>query len=139
MVQGKEELPDRSTLITNGKVGGTRLIFATLGGAACWLAHLLLSYGIAEMLCVAEILREPVLGLSGIGWMLVMISAALIFTALAALAVSLRLCSAASYAKGTEQGSAILFTARFGALSNLIFVVVIAVESIPIIYWLKEC
>lgn len=118
--------------------------FALLGGAGAWTAHLLLAYAIAEFGCVAGLgHRSGPLGVSVVSWMLLVMSAVMVALAAWALFVSRRIGRrgrrAGSAAPDADDRATAEYVARFGLITNGLFLFIILIESVPIFFYLGEC
>lgn len=107
-----------------------RLWFGLLGGAGAWLAHLLLSYAVAEFGCVSGLHQYQWLGISLVAWILLAISL---------LTASVAAAATRSIPAPAEESSPEGHLGRMGCLSSGSFFAVIVVESIPILYYLSRC
>lgn len=117
------------------------LWFTLWAGAAAWLLHLLLVYGIAEFGCRAGWGDRLFLGLSHVSWSLLAVTGATLVLASVATAVGWRN-ARLSRALATELSAdnhARLFTARAGWITSGLFVVIILVQTIPIFFFLRNC
>lgn len=115
--------------------------FATLGGGVAWLSHLILAYVVAEFGCLAGLGREQFAGISVVTWLLFAMTGLTLGLAMAATVVAwrnrhrlLRMRGAPSESREAED-----FTSRFGLITDALFVLIIAVQSVPIFYFLREC
>lgn len=111
-----------------------RVGVAVLGGALAWSLHLLGAWLLAEFRCVAAREEAATLGIGATSALLLALSAAALSAAVFATWVGWidgrRL-------TGTE--SPYLYLARFGKLTNAVFTLVIAFQSVPIFYFLRGC
>lgn len=110
--------------------GRWRLRFVLLGGAVAWTLHLLLAYVIAEFGVLSGLVELSWAGLDVVSWLLLGWSAAMLALAGVAVWVSWRL-------RAEESDDEVRFCARFGRAANLAFLVIIAVESVPIFFFLR--
>lgn len=108
-----------------------RLGYALLGGAIAWFLHLLASYLIAEFACVSGMPSVRVLGISATAWMLLLATLVLLAVALGAMLTALGAVRARSEAYGE--------VARIGLLLDGLATLVILVESLPILFYLRGC
>ena len=115
-------------------VGRWRLRFVLLGGAVAWTLHLLLAYVIAEFGVLSGLVELSWVGLDAVSWLLLGWSAAMLALAGVAVWVSWRLRAEES---DDEAARTVRFCARFGRAANLAFLVIIAVESVPIFFFLR--
>ena len=118
------------------------LLLGVFGGAIAWLLHLVLAYLVAEFGCVSSFRDVRWLGFSGVTWLEVAVS-------LFALALAIGSNRIANRIGGQFQGAVNdqqlephdprVFLSRSGVLSSRLFILIIAVESLPILYYLREC
>jgi hypothetical protein len=111
-----------------------------LGGSAAWTAHLLLAYGIAEFGCVSGLGERSYNGISVVAWL--EITATILATTAAASATwvanrSRRILR--SQAQELGDPAAAEYTAKAGQITSGIFTFIILFESIPILYYLRDC
>lgn len=115
-----------------------RIWLGMFGGALAWVAHLLISYVIAEFGCVAGLARHTLLEISGLAWALIALALATLAAAAAALWLAIR------NLRQNRDGSPVLKTVRaevahMSVLTNCAFAFAIVFESIPIFYYLTHC
>ena len=129
-----------STLAQQVKVSRPALWFGLLGGASAWTVHLLLAYGVAEFGCVSGLGQRIYLGISVVAWLEV--AATVLTSVIAALAASV---AHRSYRILRSQNldeagiAAAEYAARTGFITSGIFTFIILFESIPILYYLRDC
>lgn len=124
----------RSSLPPN--VGRWTLRFVLLGGGVAWLLHLVLAYAIAEFGILSGLVETRWAGLDAVSWLLLAVSAAMLALAAASVRVSRRLCQGKE--SDEEPRRTVRFCARFGLAANLTFLVIIAVQTIPIFFFLRS-
>jgi len=120
----------------------TSLWFGLLGGAIAWLLHLLLAYGIAEFGCVSGVGDTQFLGLSGVAALEILVTILTLAIAGSASVIAQR-----NYDRDSSGDPSIdqgmhdprVFMARSGVLTSRLFVFIIAVQSIPIFFYLRKC
>ena len=115
-----------------------KMWFALLGGAGAWAAHLMLAYAIAEFGCVAGWGHAPG-AISTVSWMLIVVSAAMTALAALALLVAYRVGHRVGAAEDPDDRETVEYVARFGKITNALFLFVIIVESVPIVFYLGRC
>lgn len=117
------------------------LRFAMLGGGIAWLSHLILAYVIAEFGCVGGWGEVHVAGLPVVTWLLLAMTVLTLGLAVAATAVAWRSRRRLLRLRGerTESREAEDFSSRFGLITDAFFVVIIAVQSVPIFYFWSTC
>lgn len=130
------------TSATDGYEVDTRaLMFGLLGGALAWLGHLLAVYVIAEFGCLSRLRDVLFLGMTAVAWLILAVSLLTFLAAAAATAVAWlawRRLQAYSHEATDPRGAAAHF-AWAGVLMSGLFTFVIAAETIPIFWFLKEC
>lgn len=117
------------------------LWFSLMGGALAWLAHFLIAYVIAEWGCLAGLGEVRWLGLTIVAWLLIALSVAMLLASIAAAVVAYR-CSRRAPEHGAHSIGApgfAGFMTRTGFIMNVLFALIIAVESIPIVYYWNHC
>ena len=128
----------------NGRRLVTRLSlwFGVLGGAIAWLLHLLLAYGIAEFGCVSGVGDTHFLGFSGVAVLELIVTCITLAVAISASLIAQRnLHRLVDHDLTTEQEThdPRALMARSGVLASRLFVFIIAVQSIPIFFYLRKC
>ncbi|MCC7420543.1 MAG: hypothetical protein IT428_09690 [Planctomycetaceae bacterium] len=122
------------------RVSRGTLWFGTLGGGFAWLGHLMGAYVISEFGCRGGLNRTSWLGMTVVAWMLVALSGAMLLMAVVSTWVaraSERRLETARDDWETVRSEADI--ARAGWMASGLFSLVILVQSIPIIYYLKHC
>lgn len=112
-----------------------KLRFALLGGAVAWTLHLLVCYAVAEFGVLSGFVEKSWAGLDAVSWLLLGWSAAML--ALAALATRSATRLRETSAPDDDQRQTVAFCARFGRASNLTFLAIIAVQTVPIFFFLR--
>jgi hypothetical protein len=114
-----------------------------MGGAIAWTAHILLIYVISEWGCVKWPPRFAFYGITATAWLLIAVSALLLFVSVAAAYVGFRYQRRGrDFGQGedadvpyhTEE-----FVSRTGLIMSGTFAFIILVESIPTFYFLQRC
>jgi hypothetical protein len=116
------------------------LWFGALGGGFAWLLHLMGAYAISEFGCRGGLNRASWLGVTTVAWLLAALSAATLIVAVISTLVARRCERRLEAARGdttAPRGEAEV--ARAGWMASGLFSLVILVESIPIVYYLKHC
>jgi hypothetical protein len=118
-----------------------RVWFALLGGAVAWTLQLMLAYIIAEFGCLSGLGEKQAGGLTVVAWLLLGLSAAALALAAGAAitAARIRRNPAGPVELQTESALTLAFSGRLGVVTNLVFLVIIAVQSVPIFYFLRNC
>lgn len=125
-----------------GQGGDFLLWFGILGSAIAWLLHLLLAYGIAEFGCVSPFREVRLAGLTGVAWLEIVASALSLLIAVVATWIaqrSRRRLVGEGDAQLYETGDPRIFMAHTGVISGRIFVFIILVQTLPILYFLRDC
>lgn len=119
-----------------------RLWFGVLGGAVAWTVHLLVSYAIAEFGCVSPFRDVRFLNVTGVAWLGILTSLAMLAVAVAATLVALRIkrrMVGSEDAIRYEAEDGRVFMARTGVLTSGLFVFIILVQALPFLYYLRSC
>lgn len=138
------QLPPTPETYERADVGRAALWFALLGGAVAWLGHFLLAYAISEFGCVAGWGDVRWAGLSGVTWALIAVTVLAVAVAVLSILVAhlarRKLQDQPLDAPG-EPGVAAAgrWMARAGFIAGVVSLVIILVQSIPILYWLGGC
>ena len=133
---------DRSATVGDRPVADWLLWFGVLGGAIAWLLHLLLSYGVSEFGCVSAFAETRLLGFSGVAWLEAGVSLLALILASGASLIAQRngrYFSGEVDAARLESGDPRVFMARSGVLASRLFVFIILVQTLPILFYLREC
>jgi len=118
------------------------LWFGVLGGAIAWLLHLLLAYGIAEFGCASSFRDLRLGGFSGVTWLEGLATLlSLLLAGFASLVAQRNRTALADQIQAAQSDASDprLFMARSGVLTSRLFLFVIVVQSLPILYYLREC
>ena len=118
------------------------LWFGLLAGAFAWVVHLMGAYAVAEFGCVAGLAQYEFVGVSLVAWLLIGLSVIAALVAAVGTSVALmRYCSLRREEPNTspEIQRALAAVARTGLITSGLFLLVIVVESLPIIYYLSNC
>ena len=119
-----------------------RLWFGMFGGAIAWLVHLLVAYGIAEFGCASAFSDVRWGNLSGVAWLEIAVSAVAFLTAVVASLVARRQRRVSYqyiYHNYERRDSPFAFLGRSGVIANVMFAFIIAVQSVPIFFYLSSC
>ena len=117
------------------------LWFGLLGGLLAWMLHLMGAYVIAEFGCVNQSGGPVYLGLSLVAWLLAGLSLlALLLAATATLVACRNIRRLRPGPEGrSEVEASLAYMARAGAISGGLSTLVIAVQTVPIFYYLQGC
>lgn len=129
---------------TAGPEGVNRFLlwFGVLGGAVAWTAHLLLAYAIAEFGCVSPFGQLRWMGITAVAWSVIAVSLLTLLVAVAATWVSQRSARrlvGSSTAADYESADPRVFMARTGRITSGLFVFIILVQTLPVLYYLRNC
>lgn len=115
------------------------LWFGLVGGGVAWTLHLLSAYAIAEFGCVSGMGERSTAGISLVAWMELAATAMTACLAAAAAVVAYRMQH--QFAAGTSDSTHVgeQTTAWAGLLASGFFTFVILFESIPILFYLRDC
>lgn len=134
---------DYPTSSARGSPASTlRLWGASLGGSLMWLVHLIGVYLISEFGCAGGYGQQLWLGLSLVAWAGLALSGLTLSGAVLCAYLSRRHArpldeaNTESNLSGTDGAQ---FLTRSGLLSNRIFALIIAVETIPFLFYLQGC
>lgn len=125
---------------TASRPGMWRRWFAFVGGGLAWTFHLLTIYVIGEFGCVSGFDRNTYLGISGVAWLLMLVSVLALIPAVAAMLVG--------YAdtkhdrnrpEPDKNDEGERYLSSYGWPLNALFVMIIIVESLPVFAYLKGC
>lgn len=116
-------------------------LFAFLGGPIAWFVHLALCYAIGEFGCVAGAPRWTWLGVHGLAWMVIAVSVVTFGISLVAGIVGYRMACGEEGMLGTPPGgmTGADYLTRAGAVLSLLLAAIIAVQSVPILFYLEGC
>jgi hypothetical protein len=123
-----------------GSATNTTFALSLVGGGLAWFLHLGLSVVVAEFGCVIGWGQVRFWGINLVAWLLLLVAAVTLSGGIGAAVLSYRLggrLRGSAGEEGAENGRS--FTARTAYITNLIFVLVIVAESLPIFYFLSEC
>ncbi len=114
------------------------LWFGLLGGAVAWVAHLMLAFVIGEFGCLAGWGEITFLGITAIAWAILVLSVVTLVVAVAA-TVAARGALGRLRKVGADRESAEFLMARLGWINSAVFSLIIAVQTVPIFYYLGSC
>lgn len=120
------------------------LWFGLAGGVVAWLLHFLLAYAISEFGCVGGWDRINWAGLTAITWSLLAVTVLGVGLAGASVLIAARARKRLEDQHLDAPGEPGVAAAGFwmawtGYMVGLVSLVVIVVQSIPILYWLGDC
>ena len=118
--------------------GRARLWVGVWGGAVAWFVHLAGAYSIAEFGCVASWGGWRILGLTAVSWAI--LATTLVTLAATALAgwLAWRGYQAAGE-DGSEEQQATRGMAKIGLILDGLFAFAIALQTVPILFFLTAC
>ena len=123
---------------TAGSVSRRALWFGLLGGAVAWTLHLMASYVVAEFGCVMASQSGSGGGITATVVLLTIVSVVCLAGAVAATAVAYRSLSRLRD-RSADDADAERFMARAGLIASGLFAFIVAVESVPILFFLSRC
>jgi hypothetical protein len=126
-------------LSRDGTVARGALWFGLMGGAVAWLAHFLAAWLIAEFGCIMAAGRPPVAFISTTAVLLIVATVICLAAALAATVVGHRAGRSLREEGAGSDDRVSYFMAKGGAISSGLFAFFIAVQSIPIFFFLDHC
>ncbi len=119
------------------------LWFALLGGGVAWTLQLLLAYAVSEFGCLSGLGERSAGGLTVIAWLLIGISAGAFGLASAAALMSARIRQKLRGNRrddtATEGVRTVAFSGDLALVTNLVFLLVILAQSVPILFFLRTC
>lgn len=121
-------------------IGRFRLWFGLLGGAVAWTIHLLFAYAIAEFGCVSPFREARFLGITGVAWGILTLTALTLILAVGGLEIarrSKRLLVETHEDEDEDEPEA--FMARAGWITSVVFVAIIVAQTLPVLYYLRSC
>jgi hypothetical protein len=124
---------------TTGAVNRFRLWFGVFGGAVAWTIHMLLAYGIAEFGCVSSFRDARFLGITGVAWLILVMSALTLVLAVVALLIARRSERLLLADLRGQDDDADEFMARVGLVTSVVFVAIIVAQTLPVLYYLRSC
>lgn len=116
-----------------------RLWFAQLGGGVAWTLHLIGCYLIAEWGCIAGLDRHQWLGIALPSWLLIGWTAMALLLGCAATLVALRLRRHAADRPEDRHGAVVRSGARAALWSSGLFSTIVAVQGVPLLFFLGGC
>lgn len=114
--------------------------FAFTGGGIAWTFHLLSIYAIGEFGCVSGFDQKMYMGISGVAWLLIVVSVLALTPAIGATIVGYvdtRRDKKQENQNRKDEGERYL--SSFGWPLNALFVLIIFIESMPVFAYLKGC
>jgi hypothetical protein len=115
------------------------LWFGLMGGAVAWLAHFLAVWLIAEFGCIMAAGRPPAGFISTTAFLLIVATVICLAAAAAATIVGHRAGRRLREEGAGSDERVSYFMARGGAISSGLFAFFIAVQSLPIFFFLDHC
>lgn len=138
-----EPQDQRSTLmpLPGSGVREPALWIGLIGGGIAWLIHFLAVYAIAEFGCVSGWGRGTFLGVTGLSWLLLAVSAIMLGVCTGSVLLARRSLHRLRKASGsgTIPPHSHFFVARTGFISGTLFGLIILVETLPIFFYLQRC
>jgi hypothetical protein len=128
-VQGPEQ-----GRLAGGEPARWRLGFAYLGGALAWAFHILAIWALAEGRCIDPAPEPRALGVAATAWLVLGVSVVAATTALAALRAARRERRALP-----READPRAHLARAGLLMNAVFLWIIALQTVPVFFFLARC
>ncbi len=118
--------------------------FVLLGGAIAWAVHLLAAYALGEFGCVAGWGHIYFRGLHLVAWLVLAVTLITAVVTAAALWASVRMERRLEQAGAGEEAALepdrpAPFAARFGVITNGLFLFIILFEAVPVLYFLRHC
>lgn len=131
----------RSSALESLPVRRAVLWFALLGGGVAWTLQLLLAYVVSEFGCLSGLGEKPAAGLTLVAWLLIGVSLGALALASAATLTAARI---RRELRGRRRDEAegvrtAAFSGDLALVTNLVFILVIVAQSVPIIFFLRTC
>jgi hypothetical protein len=114
--------------------------FAFLAGGMAWTFHLLSIYAIGEFGCVSGWGKTMFWNVSAVAWMIILSSILLLIVATAAALTGyfdMRKDAKMTVAVPEDEGG--VYLSRFGFIFNILFILIIIVETLPVFSYLGGC
>jgi len=138
------DAPDKIAEPSPATTADTRLWIGVWGGGIAWTVHFLTAALIAEWGCLTGLSAWSLWGMSAVAWSIILVSIAMALVALVVTWVAysevLRL-NALSDEKSDlyDRLGNRRFMARTGFAASAFFLLIIVVQSLPILFYLSEC
>ena len=113
------------------------LWFAVLGGPVAWTLHLLTAYLLAEFGCLTWMGRWMFLGASAVFWSVLVMTISTAAMGATAIYTGVAIYQQLKDFAATPHRDAQSATARIGIYTSVYAVLVILVESLPLIYYIR--
>ncbi|MFN7138969.1 MAG: hypothetical protein ACK4UN_06500 [Limisphaerales bacterium] len=128
------------TFSTNLIVSRKALWFGLLGGATAWMVQLFLVWAIAEFGCVAGLGEIKWMGITVVSWMAIVASLLMLVIGIVSTWVAYRSRNRIRAATDwNDMNEAAAFMANTGFITSGIFVLIIIIQSVPILFFLRHC
>jgi hypothetical protein len=124
---------------SDGTFGRFRLWFGLFGGAVAWTIHLMLGYAIAEFGCVSSFRDARFLGITGVAWAILTMTALTLILAVGALWVAWRSKRLLLTEIREQEEEPDEFMPQAGWITSLVFVAIIVAQTVPVLYYLRSC
>jgi hypothetical protein len=126
---------------TTGAVSRFRLWFGVFGGAVAWTIHMLLAYGIAEFGCVSSFRDARFLGITGVAWGILAMTALTLILAVGALLIARRSerCCWWPICAGKRRTNRRSSWPASDWITSVVFVAIIVAQTLPVLYYLRSC
>jgi hypothetical protein len=129
-----------SAQVTVNGVGRGRLWFGLLGGPVAWTAHLMFAYVIGEFGCLSPAGKATFAGLTVVTWLVLALTAVTFLLAVGAAWVAHR---CGRHFPGADADTGAQSPKRYLADAGLYLsgtsAFIILVESLPVLYYLRDC
>jgi hypothetical protein len=117
------------------------LWFGLLGGGVAWLLHFLISYAAGEFGCLSGFGERLFLGINWVAWIVIATTVVMLGIALTATVLAYRgetkLMDRERELKEDREWEK--YMAHAGWITSGLFALIILVEALPILYFLKDC
>lgn len=109
------------------------------GGGVAWLLHFLSSWALAEFGCMGPLARSGALGVSWVAWTVLGVTALALALAAAATWIGWQTERRARARPASSADEAAAFAARVGWIAGALFTLVVVVEAVPVLFYLRDC
>lgn len=127
------------SMTTKTRTSRAMLYLGLFGGAAAWALHLFLAQLVAEFGCVASWADRSAWGVTAVAWLTLAISVAMVLLAAAATVVAHRADRHMRDAPASAGKDNDTYLARLGLITSGLFLLVIAFQTLPIFFYLRDC
>ncbi len=124
---------------TTGEVSRLQLWCGLYGGAIAWTLHLLAAYAIAEFGCVSSFRDARFLGITGVAWGILAVTALTLILGAGSLWISRRSQRLLLAEFGEKEDDPEVFLAHIGWICSVVFFGIILAQAVPVLYYMRSC